>query len=558
MASWSYLAREPVDNGCRSFRFKPRKTQTGRRPVPSKSTAQHAPENGAQPFEADGRRSQSQDQEHIGEFESPSELVVEPYLSLEASLADTANDFDAGLETILDSCVAYFSTGNDNDPHDLPSVSGSIARQQQEGEGDNDNDDDYDESVSASTKDIVSTSSLGQSLLLALEPAELLVFYDSELCTLPFTHDFPENPLRCLRSVSAEPKHLLHAMLAFSLEHVSRLSDKLPGPSLTDQITIYKHSAAECYAITSSAASTAAKRHLLDTIFILFALDAFLSASGPWGARLANAYHKIESMGGISLTAASPRARAQLMMFVWWDCSIALVARSNPVFSSFYYDFALEEHNGATYDIFTISGVPKDLFRYCRELTQIASEKRQISKFKYAVFDMSRVLELEKSIREYPGGGLAPQGEDGAEELIECWHDYYNAANAWKYALLLYISRVFKWDPTSQIRLSEFTSLSRLVLDSVRCCRPDSPMRKQLLFPVFVAGSESLDSYSRSFVQEFCDTWCKTIRYSLFPDAYSVLQEIWAQRDLNASDPTVWWGSVIDSKQLDGCGFLFG
>lgn len=198
------------------------------------------------------------------------------------------------------------------------------------------------------------------------------------------------------------------------------------------------------------------------------------------------------------------------------------------------------------------------MFQHCRELTQIASEKRQISKLKHAIFDMSRILELERNIRGYPIGDLAPQGEAGGEELIECWHDYYNAANAWKYGLLLYISRVFKWDPASQVRLSEFTSLSRLILDSVRCCRPESPMRKQLLFPVFVAGSESVDSYSRNLVRDFCDTWCQTSRYSLFGEAGAILQEIWAQRDLSPSDSTVWWGSVIDGKQLDGTAFLFG
>jgi len=33
--------------------------------------------------------------------------------------------------------------------------------------------------------------------------------------------------------------------------------------------------------------------------------------------RLADAFRKIEAMGGVNLAAASPRGRAQLMMFVW-------------------------------------------------------------------------------------------------------------------------------------------------------------------------------------------------------------------------------------------------
>lgn len=227
------------------------------------------------------------------------------------------------------------------------------------------------------------------------------------------------------------------------------------------------------------------------------------------------------------------------------------------MFPSSYYDYVLDDRDGATYDVFTISGVPRDLFKHCRELTQIASEKRQLAKFKHAVFDMSRVLELDHSIREYPTGS-----GDGTissnEELIEYWHDYYNAVSAWKYALLLYIARVFKWDAASGTRLPEFTSLARLALDSVRCCRPDSPMQKQLLFPVFVAGAESQDAYSRDFVTAYCDSWYRNSRYTLFSEALALLEEVWTLRDLNADDPRAWWGSVIDSKQSDGYGFLFG
>lgn len=98
---------------------------------------------------------------------------------------------------------------------------------------------------------------------------------DSDLCTVPFTHDFPENPLRCTQGLSAESTHLLHALLAYSLQHVSRLGEMSLAAkhSFADQITAYKYSAAAWCETTPACMTEIAKMHLLDTIVILFALD---------------------------------------------------------------------------------------------------------------------------------------------------------------------------------------------------------------------------------------------------------------------------------------------
>ena len=240
------------------------------------------------------------------------------------------------------------------------------------------------------------------------------------------------------------------------------------------------------------------------------------------------------------------------------------MARAAPVFPRAYYDYVLELDTGATYDIFTISGVPRGLFRWFRELAQMAGEKRLVATLQHATFNVGRALQIDSDIRAYNiGDHLTIQppdntDEDVAAELLECWHDYYNAANAWKHALLLYIARVFRWDPSRPGPLPELASLSRLVLDSVRCCRPESAMQKQLLLPVFVAGAEARDVYSRDFVRLYCDSWYQQSRYTLFHEASMLLQEIWTQKDLGANDSAVWWGSIIDGKQTYGGEFLFG
>lgn len=236
-----------------------------------------------------------------------------------------------------------------------------------------------------------------------------------------------------------------------------------------------------------------------------------------------------------------------------WDCITALLSRSDPVFPASYFAVALFYNDDPSWDIHVLCGVPKELFQYFRELIQLASEREQIAKMKYARFDTKRVYELEEAIREYTVAEFSP---DDDEEAIHSWHDYRHASNAWKAALLLYLSRVLKWDRTST-RLPEATSLSRLLLDSVRSCRPVSSLQKQLLFPLFLAGSEATDAYSRKFVKEYCESWYRNCRYTMFEEALGLLQEIWDQKDLRG-DEGVWWGGVMGGKQPQGSGFLFG
>lgn len=210
------------------------------------------------------------------------------------------------------------------------------------------------------------------------------------------------------------------------------------------------------------------------------------------------------------------------------------------------------------WSIFTVSGVPRDLFQYCRELAQLASEKEQIAGLRYARFDTTRVLEIESCIRAYTEGESESPSIADSKELVQHWHDICNAGNAWKYALLLYISRVFKWDQSSDSHLPEITSLARLVLDSVRCCRPDSPLQKQLLFPVFLAGSECADEYSRAFVETYCEGWYQKIRYNMFREALDVLRQIWSRKDDELDEFGVWWGSFVGTRNSGGPMFLFG
>lgn len=171
---------------------------------------------------------------------------------------------------------------------------------------------------------------------------------------------------------------------------------------------------------------------------------------------------------------------------------------------------------------------------------------------------MRRVNEIEQHIKEYSEGEYNHLDAYVDEGMVQNWYDYHHASNTWKYALLLYICRVFKWDRTSSVPMAEILSLSRLLLDSARCCRPESNLRKQFLIPMFLAGSEANEYYSRNYVKEYCEGWYKMSRYNMFMEVADLLQEIWKQKDTQHNDFKIWWGSLIGTRQPNVSEFLFG
>ncbi|KAK5065227.1 hypothetical protein LTR84_001065 [Exophiala bonariae] len=404
-----------------------------------------------------------------------------------------------------------------------------------------DNQDESETSYDSQYSDLTS-----QLLLPSLESSTLLTWYAEELCTVPLTSDFQENPLRCERVSLNGPKYLLHAVLAISMQHVYRANDQCLDESVAQTIISYKNSATQLCQKALIDARGRLNTSVIDAILVLFTLDTLESAEGPWKERLSAALCKIAALNDIlGIASSSARFRAQLGLFIWWDCSVALVARSEPVFPSQYYDAILAHDDSATWSIFTLSGVPRELFKYTRELASMAAEKEQTVGLKYVKFDLSRVTEISHCIRAYSVGRTEYPGAADNDELVQHWHDICNAGNAWKYALLLYVSRVFNWNRTTDSHLAEVTSFSRLVLDSVRCCRADSPLQKQLLFPVFLAGSECVDRYGQDFVTLFCEEWYRKCRYTMFREALVLLRQIWARREQEINPFGIWWGLFV-------------
>lgn len=200
------------------------------------------------------------------------------------------------------------------------------------------------------------------------------------------------------------------------------------------------------------------------------------------------------------------------------------------------------------------------------------------------------------------------------EEDINRQSDTYHCLEAWRHGLLTYTYRVFLlnrtkhglradsrtsnaqrapsqlWTSTSQqskwSKPSKPSSLrqspdvrrvtqrmllqsARETLSHVRAVRQSSQTQKQLLLPIFWAGSETSDPELRDFAHKYCEWWADKSRYQMFLSVSSVFCEIWEQLDKCAGysegKEMPWWGTVIDNKTKGGPGvqktgihFLFG
>lgn len=184
----------------------------------------------------------------------------------------------------------------------------------------------------------------------------------------------------------------------------------------------------------------------------------------------------------------------------------------------------------------------------------------------WLTFDLSPVIEIESQLRTWKQSSFtAPEysttdhsyhdsGRD-SESTFHARQDRHHVAEAWRHALLLYIERIFRRD-RSRTRPRAIQQLARLTLNHIRCCRRTSQMQKQLLHPVFLAGSETGDEEMQSLVRGYCHWWGKRSRYNMFHSVPALLEDIWGG--------SKWWGVVVDEKTKGAIGegvnmqFLFG
>ncbi|KFY08400.1 hypothetical protein V492_06265 [Pseudogymnoascus sp. VKM F-4246] len=313
--------------------------------------------------------------------------------------------------------------------------------------------------------------------------------------------------------------------------------------------------------------------HVLEPILVMFTLDCTLSATGPWTGHLMRVRSVLDACGG-PLALDNSRVRSQVGMLFWWDATLALISRQGIIIDQSYLDHLILSQGQDEWSFYDLTGCPGDLFVHLVQLAELAKQRELAACMAWLTFDLSPVIKIENQIQQWRSSLFADaygpnfdtivenasdsDAEADIEERFHAKQDRYHCAEAWRYALLIYIERVFRWDRKCSRPLI-LTWLVRKTMDHVRCCRRTSQTQKQLLLPVFLAGSEMTDEEMRGFARQYCEWWANKSRYNMFNSVSSLLEDIWEEGHSNA-----WWGSVIDRKTRStgvgdpGVQYLFG
>ncbi|PLB49686.1 hypothetical protein P170DRAFT_357297 [Aspergillus steynii IBT 23096] len=402
----------------------------------------------------------------------------------------------------------------------------------------------------------------------------LLQLYDTEFCILPLTSDTALNPFRYRKPLPQGSKLLFHSILALCCRHISQITG-----TWSSEEREHRSQAMKLLEYTlRNDQLTREGLTLLDPILILFTLDCTISASGQWSTHLTRVFSILESCGGVSAL-NNARIRAQVAMVVWWDITLALVSRHGTVFPEAYLKRLTQAEKHDKWSFYDLTGCPSDLVVNMFQLAQLAHQSEIASSMTWLSFDLAPVIQIHSHLKNgksfsssFPTpdppnsttaaaasskepGNSAENTEEESEESFHAQEDQHHCIEAWRHALLLYIERIFKWDRSSERRPAAIPRLLRITLDHVRCCRRTSQTQKQLLLPVFLAGSETGDEEMQQVVREYCQWWGERSRYNMFHSVPTLLEDVWGGNK--------WWGAVVDEKtRAAGNGakvqFLFG
>lgn len=163
---------------------------------------------------------------------------------------------------------------------------------------------------------------------------------------------------------------------------------------------------------------------------------------------------------------------------------------------------------------------------------------------RYVKFDDSVISEIEKALEswQHVSSPTSLQDEASLHQDMDAMH----CSEAWRNGLLLYLYRVFQWEPGHPVAIRAALR-AQITADHVFACREDSLVAKQALLPLFFAGCELRDEPTREKILNYCAIWDDMTRYHMFNSTVPLLKEVWTVQARNGFD-NAWWGQVVDRR----------
>ena len=254
--------------------------------------------------------------------------------------------------------------------------------------------------------------------------------------------------------------------------------------------------------------------------------------------------------------AASKRLVAQVGILTWyvyksehygarsklsvtrWDGVIGLVSRQGCIFPYTYFESVLEHHHDQDWTFLGLCGCPNDLATAVIQLAHLAAEKVKAATMRFVIFDDGAFTEIQSMLRSWCYTADAEAWAD--EETMQHNVDKMHCSEAWRHGLLLYIFRVFQWNPGEEATV-EVAYHARQVLDHVFACRDTGFLAKQTVFPLFLAGCEVKDTSARERIATFCAYWSQKTRFFMIDSVMPLLEEIWAAQEAKGTSAVSWW-----------------
>lgn len=234
-------------------------------------------------------------------------------------------------------------------------------------------------------------------------------------------------------------------------------------------------------------------------------------------------------------------------MFDRWDVTLAFIAREDLRLPLTYLDTLIECEDEAECSFFVLNGCSIELVRAMARLANLASIHERTKQMEWTIFDRTPVDQIIADVQRFVNKEDVVLGETRPlQDDPHARRDRFHCIEAWRNAILLYTCRVFsrKQDATD---LWTITHLARVILDHARCISRRSFIQKQVLLPVFLAGSEIEDEDDRSFIRNYCRHWSVTARFHMFETTRVLLEDIWKDMKSSTRDK-YWWGTKVESN----------
>ena len=178
------------------------------------------------------------------------------------------------------------------------------------------------------------------------------------------------------------------------------------------------------------------------------------------------------------------------------------------------------------------------------QVAHLRAERQTSSSTPLFAFDNTVISEIEQSLESWYHIPAATAFRD--EDSMHQDQDVMHCSEVWRNGLLLYVFRVFQWEPGNSVP-TRILYRARVTMDHITSCRDVSMMARQALLPLFFAGCELRDRSTQTEIIKLCSVWDERTRYHMFRNTIPLLEEVWAEQETKGFE-NVWWGQVVDKQ----------